>query len=321
MADTGSWGSSFGPLTGEGDNSLLPSGALSGLNQGQQQGIQNQLNPASPLENFGGIPASGFGFSGQDVPTPDMGSGGFNLGSLGSLLGLGGMGAGLGSELMSLFGGSGGLFGGGAPGAQAGAEGSQIGGEIGGLGGMALMPFLGPLGPLLGGFGGNILGDLFGNLIGGGINRMAKPNAAMGALNARGGIDSLLAKYIGGGEQRGFNLSESGAPFNPGAMASALQLLSGRSLGEGMNGKMGLGNLGFGSPVSLYGISNLPQLRGLFGKGGNFPQLQTSQIAQIMPMLSALANKMPGNANMGQRQAYFNKIAQLAQKLKTAESY
>lgn len=303
MADGfgGNWGSSTSPLagdqtTGGGGGSPMDLSQL-GLTGAQQSSLGQQLQPPGPFDYFGGVPAP---FPGVTSAPTDQSSIPSSLGSLANLFAPGagtalGLATGLGTELGSLFG----NFGGGAGATAGGQQGGQWGG-------------------LLGGLPGAFLGELLGSWIGGGVPEMAKPQAAIGALNARGGISSLLAQYLGQGVGRGYDLSGSNVPFNPGAMASALQLLSGQSLGEGPGGTLSLGNLGFGSPVTMYGISNLPQLQGRFP---NAPTLQLNQLQQIMPMLSRLANQIPGNANARQQGNYWNNIFSLANKLKAAESY
>ncbi len=91
------------------------------------------------------------------------------------------------------------------------SEGGEIGGGIGLLTGLALAPETGGLSllldPLLGAFGGDILGGWFG----GGLPTEAKPAGIASALGASGNpLDVLLGQYVNKGVSEGDSLSQSG---------------------------------------------------------------------------------------------------------------
>ena len=286
--------------------------------------------PAMPFGFGGGTPSSGYTAPSTDPLTALFGGGSGGAGGLGPLLSLLGLGGGGGTDPISalLSGGSSlaGLFGGGGfpgPGGVA-----TIGGDLGSLGTSGLSSLFGlnqtgtganiaqDVGMLLGGPAG-ILSGLLANWIGGGLNKMVKPEGAVSALNSMGGIDAMLGQYIQNqGINKGFDLSEpQGTTFNPAAYGDILQLLGGQSLGENAIGEIPLGNVpGAQKPVTLYGFEGLPQLQ---GKNPNATELSQEQLKQIAPQLQAMADRWhPGGLEKILQQA-----SQLAMKLKAAETY
>lgn len=140
---------------------------------------------------------------------------------VGTLLQSGGGGANIGNLIGQLFG---------LNPSSAGATGSEIGTGIGALAG-SFIPIPG-VGTLLGALAGGALGDVFGNLVGGGIPQTAKTTALGQAFGASGNpIDALLAKFIQRGVGQGDVLSQSGGSTFEGALqrlGAMLEALTGQ---------------------------------------------------------------------------------------------
>jgi hypothetical protein len=288
-------------------------GGYGGFGGGFGGGGFGGLPGLSSLESlFGGSGGGGglgglFGGSGGGLGSLFGGGGGFGGGLYGPASTLGGM---LGSGVAGAIGGSGPNFNSGSAG-----MGGNIGGMVGGLGGS----FFGPAGTFAGAALGDLIGSLMGGYIGGGLPKMAKPQAAVGALEGSGNwVQQMLGKYIQRqGIGQGYDLSQGAGShpgFNPQTYSNMLQLLSGLNLGS-HGGKLVLPDLGFKNPVTLYGFANQPEVAGKFsGFDKQLGQLSPYQIESIAPELRYMATH-------GNLRKELGPLEHLAYTMKARETY
>jgi len=243
--------------------------------------LQNSGGSAGPPIQDILASISGGAFPSQ--PGSGSSSGG---GGLGSLLGLLTSGSPLGSILLS---GSGGIGLGNLIGPLLGEQGG-LGSSLGGLGGAGLgllagLPF-GPigaiLGPLVGGFGGDLLGGLFG----GGIPNTAKTGAIESNLAASGNpSEQLLADFINNQVLGQGKVLSSPGGANTGKMAQIIEWLTGQSFPGQTKGGANIGDIGFSNPGEIPVPRDLSRLNQLFGAS---PELSASEILPFLPQIEAM---------------------------------
>jgi hypothetical protein len=278
---------------------MFPGSNMIGMNKGQPvfgNPLMSSFNPLSLLSNAGSLFGSqGGGFLGSLLGGVGQGFAGAQLGSLGADL------------LASLFG---------LNSSSAGNLGGEIGGGVGTIGGMLLAPFLGPEAPFFGAAGGDLLGSLLGDLFGGGLPRMAKPDAYEQALLASNDPNQIaLAEYLQSGYNRGYDLSEPlGTPFNPWLFGDITELATRRQFPLNAQGELSY-NLGFQHPVGL----DFATLRELLTAHPGFPEITSRQLLSVEPELGLIANVPTQRA--GSPPAAWSQAAKLFNELNAAESY